>query len=96
MTSMVAGRAITALAAAAMLIAVVLNVLPTTATTYEGNGPTRLSCGTLLVPTDDRFADSCEDPRTVRVVASMAAWLAGLALGTVGLTVLGRAVRTTR
>jgi hypothetical protein len=88
---MVTGRALTALAALAVLVAVVLCVVPPTVNISDDGG--RVSCGTLLFTTEYSFSDACQDARVPRIMATLAVWTAGLVLGTTGLVVLYRAVR---
>lgn len=89
---MVAGRILSALAALALLAVVVLNVVPTHATTLDDRAR-RVSCGTFLFPTDYSFDEACDDQNAAVVVASLLLWLGALPVGAAGLVRLARAVR---
>lgn len=94
MISLVAGRALSLLAAAALLVVVVLNVLPNPVTSYDdGNVGRRLECGSFLFPTDHSFTDVCEDRRIGRVKTSFVLWVASLPLSVAGLVLIYRDVR---
>jgi hypothetical protein len=91
-STIVAGRALSALAALALLAVVVLSVVPAHATTLDDRAR-RVSCGTFLFPSDYRYDDACEDATVSRLVASMFLWLAAQPVGATGLVLLSRAAR---
>ena len=94
MISLVAGRSLSVLAAAALLVVVVLNLLPNPVTSYDdGNVGLRVECGTLLFPTDHSFTDICEDRRIGRVMTTLFLWVASLPVGVAGLVLIYRDVR---
>ena len=93
MTTMVAGRVTTALAALIILAILLLGVLPNPGTAVIVDPPRRVNCGTVFIATDYRGDDGCEDQVTARFLLSFALWILSLVLGTIGLVLLRREVR---
>ena len=88
---MTAGRALTGLAALALLAVVVLGFAPNPGSSDAG--PDHVNCGTMFVDTGWSGEEGCDTQFGVRFIVMFFLWLSALVLGTTGLVLLYRQVR---